>query len=371
MDPKAYWVAFNLVKGIGAVRMRAVLDAFEGDLEAAWRAPGERLRAAGLSPRIVENLTAVRKRVDLAEYWDKIRKLGIRVITWNEDDYPRRLLEINQPPPVIYLRGTLTPEDGRAVAIVGTRRITAYGRQVSEDLATFLALNGVTVVSGLARGVDAVAHAAAVKAGGRSLAVMGCGVERIYPPEHRQLAEQLIAHGGLLSDYAPGTPPESANFPPRNRIISGLAMATVVVEAGEESGALITATFAGEQGREVFAVPGSILAPQSRGCNRLIAEGAHPLLTPQDVLDVLKLDGREVPPPAMLALPADEIEARLLQVVGSQPLHVDDIRAQSGLPIEKVTAALAIMELKGMVKQVGGMHYVGVREEMGSYEVEA
>jgi DNA processing protein len=237
-------------------------------------------------------------------------------------------------------------------------------------LASFLAGNGVTVVSGLARGVDAVAHTAALKAGGRTIAVLGSGVDKIYPPEHLQMAEKMMKQGAVVSDYAVGTPPESANFPPRNRIISGLSMATVVIEAGATSGALITAEFAAEQGREVFAVPGSILAPQSKGTNRLIQKGAHPLLTPQDLMQALNLTRAGEFKAARKAIPADAFEAQLLAALGAEPVHVDEIRNATGLPIEKVSATLTLMELKGMVRQVGGMNYISVREAQGEYEVD-
>jgi len=250
---------------------------------------------------------------------------------------------------------------------VGTRRVSAYGRQVTEELASFLASNGVTVVSGLARGVDAIAHQSALKTGGRTVAVLGCGVDRIYPPEHAQLAGKMLTSGALLSDYAPGTPPDASNFPPRNRIISGLAMATVVVEAGETSGALITAQFAVDQGREVFAVPGNILAPQSKGTNRLIAQGAHPMLSGRDLLDVLNLTRVSEQRNVRKALPTDETESKLLGVLTHEPLHMDDIRNQTGLPIERVSATLVMMELKGLVRQVGGNNYVAVREEQAEY----
>jgi DNA processing protein len=277
------------------------------------------------------------------------------------------LKEIDQPPPVLYCLGEYLPEDEWAVAIVGTRRISPYGRQVTEEIASHLARNGVTVVSGLARGVDGVAHQAALNAGGRTLAVLGSGVDRVYPPEHRRLADQIIARGALLCDYPPGTPPEASNFPPRNRIISGLSLAVVVVEAGETSGALITAKFAAEQGREVFAVPGNILAPQSQGTNRLVQQGAHPLLHVKDLLEALELNAILEHKAARSVLPADAVEAQLLGVLGSEPVHVDDIRSKTGMPIEKVSATLALMELKGMVRQVGGMNYVSVREESAPY----
>jgi DNA processing protein len=364
---KRYWVGFNLVKGIGAVRLQALREHF-GDLAIAWKAPADALQAAGLSPKLVERLMQVRDSVDLDLLLGRIEKWGITILTWEDEAYPARLKEIEQPPPVLYMRGALTAEDAWAVAIVGTRRVTAYGRQVTEELASFLAGNGVTVVSGLARGVDAVAHQSALRAGGRTIAVLGCGVERIYPPEHAGLAEQIIQKGALVSDYAPGTPPEAANFPPRNRIISGLALATVVVEAGETSGALITAQFAADQGREVFAVPGNILAPQSKGTNALIAQGARPLLSGRDLLEVLNLNRVAEQQAVRKVVPGDEVEAALLHVLGPEPLHVDEIRQQTGLPIERVSASLVMMELKGLVRQVGGHNYIAVREERLDYD---
>jgi DNA processing protein len=365
---KRYWVAFNLVKGIGAVRLQALRDHF-GDLALAWQAPVDALQAAGLSPKLVERVAQVRASVDLDNYMTQVPAQGITILTWEDGLYPQRLKEIDQPPPVLYVRGALTEEDAWAVAVVGTRRISAYGRQVAEELASFLAANGVTVVSGLARGVDAVAHQSALKAGGRTIAVLGSGVDRVYPPEHSQLAAKIIGSGALVSDFAPGTAPEASNFPPRNRIISGLAMATVVVEAGETSGALITAQFAVDQGREVFAVPGNILAPQSKGTNRLIAEGAHPLLSARDLLDVMNLTRVSEQRSVRKALPGDEIESRLMNVLSHEPPHMDEIRSQTGLPIERVSATLAMMELKGLVRQVGGMNYVAVREEQVEYKV--
>lgn len=368
MDAKRYWIGFTLVKGIGAVRFQRLLERF-GDAETAWRAAPADLAAAGLGLKMIERLAAVREKVDLSLIWDQIHTKGIQVLTWMDDDYPHRLKEIEQPPPVLYLRGELSAEDSWAVAIVGTRRATPYGRQVTEEIATYLAANGVTVVSGLARGVDAIAHNAALRAGGRTLAVLGSGVDRIYPPENRAMAEQIIHHGAVLSDYVPGTPPESSNFPPRNRIISGLSMAVIVIEAGETSGALITAEFAAEQGREVFAVPGNILAPQSKGTNKLIQRGALPLLSASDIMQALNLTRVGQHKAARKALPADEVEAKLLETMGEEPLHVDEIRAQTGLPVEKVSATLVMMELKGMVRQVGNMHYVAVHEVQSDYWV--
>jgi len=366
VNEKRYWVGFNLVKGIGAVRLQGLRDHF-GDLALAWQAPADALQAAGLSPKLTGRVAQVRTDVDLDKLLARITAQGIEILTWEDDLYPARLKEIDQPPPVLYVRGTLTNEDAWSVAVVGTRRVSAYGRQVTEEIGSYLAGNGVTVVSGLARGVDAIAHQSALKAGGRTIAVLGCGVDRIYPPEHAQLAGKMIANGALVSDYAPGTPPEASNFPPRNRIISGLSVATVVVEAGETSGALITAQFAIDQGREVFAVPGNILAPQSKGTNRLIAQGARPLLSVRDLLDVLNLTRVNEQRLVRKVLPADETESKLMSVLTHEPLHMDEIRNQTGLPIERVSATLVMMELKGMVRQVGGQNYVAVREEQAGY----
>ena len=332
---KRYWVGFNMVKGIGAVRFQALRNHF-GDLSIAWQAPVDALQAAGLSPKLAERVTQVRASVDLEKTLAGFAEQGITILTWNDELYPQRLKNIDQPPPVLYVRGTLTSEDSWAVAVVGTRHVSAYGRQVTDELATFLAANGVTVVSGLARGVDAVAHQAALKAGGRTIGVLGCGMDRVYPPEHAQQAAKMMASGALISDYAPGPPPDASNFPPRNRIISGMTMATVVVEAGETSGALITAQCAVDQGREIFAVPGNILAPQSKGTNKLIAQGARPLLSAHDLLDVLNLTRIVQQREVRKALPTDDVESKLLNVLSQDPLHMDEIRNQTGMPIERV-----------------------------------
>ncbi len=366
MEDKRYWVGFTLIKGIGAVRLQALIQHF-GDLETAWKANPIDLAGAGLGAKLVERVIQARESVDLEKISEQIARQGIHILTWEDESYPARLREIDQPPPVLYLRGEYLPDDVFAVGIVGTRRVTPYGRQVTEEIASFLAANGITVVSGLARGVDAVAHTAALKAGGRTIGVLGSGVDRIYPPEHRALAEQMAERGAVVSDYAPGTPPDASNFPPRNRIISGLSLAVVVIEAGETSGALITAEFAAEQGREVFAVPGSILAPQSKGTNKLIQNGAQPLLSASDLMQALNLTRMGEHKAARKILPGDEVEAKLLAALGEQPIHVDELGNQTGLPIEKVSATLTLMELKGMVRQVGGMHYVSIREANGDY----
>jgi DNA processing protein len=369
MDERLYWVGLNQVNGIGAARLRGLLAYFDS-AQAAWEAPASQLKAAGLPNKAIESLQKVRASVDLTELWENLASKEIGLLTWLDEFYPSRLKEIDQPPPILYTRGEVTSQDHWAVAIVGTRRMTPYGKQVTEEAARFLAQNGVTVVSGMARGVDTAAHSAALKAGGRTIAVMGSGVDNIYPPENRGLANEIIAKGALVSDFALGTPPDKRNFPPRNRIISGLSLGVVIVEAGKKSGALITANFALEQGREVFAVPGNINAPYSKGPNRLIANGAHPLLEPEDLMKVLDLAMVTEKQAARMVLPQDATEATLYSALGHEPAHVDEIGLQTGLPIAQVTATLALMELKGMVRQVGGMQYVVIREASSGYSTE-
>lgn len=368
-DWKQYWVGFNLVKGIGPARMRVLLDVF-GDAKTAWNASRRDLEEASFHPKLVDNIWLVKQSALLEKTWEKVLTKGIRILTWDDSDYPRSLREIDQSPPVLYVLGQLDALDQPAVAIVGTRRITQYGRQVSKELAAELAQRGILVVSGLARGVDAAAHQAALDAGGRTVAVLGSGVDQIYPPEHRKMADRIQTNGAIISDYPPGTLPEAGNFPPRNRLISGLSRAVVIVEAGDKSGALITAAFAADQGKEVFAVPGSLYAQQSRGTNRLIQEGAHIYLNPGDLFEMLNLTEVESFRSARAVLPADATEAQLFALLGREPLHVDELRLQSGLPVEVVSSSLTIMELKGMVRQVGSMRYVAIFEAGEEYLVE-
>ena len=367
-DTRRYWVAFNRVHGIGAVRFAALLEFF-GDLERAWGASGEALLASGIGPHAARLVVESRNTIDPEGELARLERAGIRLVTWEDDAYPALLREAAAAPPVLYLRGEFVPADRKAVAVVGTRRPTPYGRSVAHDLAAALAVNGTTVVSGMARGIDAIAHQAALEAGGRTLAVLGSGLDMVYPAENRLLADEIAARGALVTDYALGTPPEAANFPPRNRIISGLACAVVVVEAGEESGALITARFAADQGRDVFAVPGSIYSRASRGTNRLIQDGATPLLAPEDVLSELhSASPRAEAVQAGLPMTDDPVEQAILSSLSGDPAHVDEVVARAGRPVPQVTAALAMLELRGLVVHVGGMNYVLAGSAAGSRE---
>jgi len=269
------------------------------------------------------------------------------------------LKQVADPPPVLFLRGKLTPADGQSVALVGTRRATSYGQAVAQRLARDLAAAGVTVVSGLAKGVDTQAHRSALDAGGRTLAVLGNGLDQVYPPENAGLARQIVDAGALVSEFAPGVPPDAVNFPRRNRVISGLSIATVIVEAGERSGALITADFALEQGREVMVVPGNITSPMSLGSNELLKQGATPVTSAQDILDALGPRDGEADI-AALARHVPELgpqETTVWQALGGEPRHVDDLARTLGGRPGDVSATLALLELRGLARQVGPMLY--------------
>ena len=369
MSDLRYWVGFNIVHGIGPTRLRALLDHF-GAIDRAWHAPAAELQAAGLDRRSIRNLLQTRSERDLGLELERLAESRVRVLTWESTEYPRLLREIPDAPPVLYVKGTLTDNDAWAVAVVGTRRASAYGREVTRRLASALARSGITIVSGMARGIDAEAHWTALKTGGRTVAVLGCGIDQVYPPEHRQLAAEIEAAGAIISDYPLGTQPDGKNFPPRNRIISGLSMGVLVTEAGKRSGALITADYAAEQGRDVFAVPGSILSNNSIGTNGLIQDGAKMVTRPEDILEELNLsmviEQREV----RQILPSNEVEALLLARLSGEPVHVDELRRQVNIPIAEVTSTMALMELKGLVRQVGGMKYIVARESTVEYIVD-
>ena len=369
MEHIRYWIGFNQVQGIGATRLRGLLNHF-GDLETAWHATANDLQQSGLDKRSLANLLKLRDGLDLDVEIRKMERLGVQAVTWDDPDYPRNLRQVYSPPPLLYVRGSLEKRDEWAVAIVGTRQASAYGKEAARSFSAGLARVGVTVVSGLARGIDAEAHRACLDAGGRTMAVLGCGVDVIYPQQHVRLAAEIVEHGALLSEYPLGTQPQAVNFPPRNRIISGMSLGAIVVEADSSSGALITAGFAAEQGREVFAVPGSIFAKSSRGANRLIQRGAKLVTTVTDVLEELNLTMVSQQAQAQAVLPENETEAVLLQHISAEPLHVDDLRRAVSLPIAQVSSTLALMELKGMVRQVGGMHYVLAREVAPPYTIE-
>jgi DNA processing protein len=370
MSEDKYWLGFNLVKGVGPAKIQALLSYF-GEVQAAWEANSALLDKLGFDKRAKENLILARDTLDLDQELEKVLSKNISLLTWNSPNYPAYLREVDSPPPLLYVVGSLEDIDRWAVAVVGTRRVTSYGRQMTQEIVTGLVRNGVTIISGLARGVDAIAHKTALDHGGRTIAVLGSGPDNIYPPEHRDLARQIVrGRGAVISDYPLGTEPEAKNFPPRNRIISGLSLGVVVVEAGERSGARITAKRALEQGREVFAVPGNVNRAASRGTNQLIQRGEAKLISnSNDVLEELNLHMVFEHTAVQQALPETKEEAALFEYLSSEPIHVDALSRATGLSSQAVSSTLTLLELKGIVRQVGGMNYVMVREPEPAYEM--
>ena len=351
-------VAFSHVTGIGPVRMSA-LEAFFGSLEDAWSAQRPALSDAGLDKRTIEELETTRTKINPVEVYERMLEAGIDALTPADNAYPRRLREIPDPPPLLFVRGQLLDRDEWSLAVVGTRRPTPYGVQVTRTLTSELAAAGLTIVSGLARGVDGIAHEATLDRNGRTCAVVASGLDRVYPPEHKGLASRLLESGGaMLSEYPLGRRPDARYFPRRNRIISGVSLGTLVTEAGEKSGTWHTVTSALDQGREVFAVPGPITSEQSTGANNVIKRGLGKLVTcVQDVLDELNLGPIERQAELVEQLPEDPMEALLLEQLGTEPIHVDELSRLIRQPVHETAAAMATLELKGLIHQVGPMTY--------------
>ena len=366
MQDIKYWVAFNRIPGVGRARY-AALEAYFGSLEMAWKAGPAELHRAGLDKRTISSIQSRRPDIDPDKVMSDLQGRQILPLTWHDPSYPDRLKQIYDRPAVIYVLGEIREQDDWAVAVVGTRKPTAYGREMAHLISTELVRNGITVVSGLARGVDSVAHHAALDAGGRTIAIQACGLDMVYPPEHRRLADEIAERGAVISDYPLDTRPRPDYFPRRNRIMSGLTLGTLVVEADEKSGALITAGYALEHNREVFAVPGNITSPMSQGTNRLIQEGAKLVTGIEDVLEELNL---KLVPEQLVMQELIEVstpESDLLPFLSREPVHIDEVTRQSSLPVSTVSSALAMMELKGIVKQVGAMTYVKIRETRPAY----
>jgi DNA processing protein len=375
MDELKYWVALSAIPQLGAARFRR-LESYFGTLQDAWRAGASQLREAGLDSRTAQEVVAAQRGSDPSAEMDALTRAGVTAASWNCDNYPPRLKEIPDPPPVLYYLGEILPEDELSVAIVGTRNPTSYGKEAATALSRDLASSGITVVSGLALGIDGVAHRAALECGGRTIAVVAGGLDTVYPKEHTALFRQIQERGAVVSEHRLGVRPDARNFPRRNRLISGMTLGTLVVEAGEGSGTRWTVQQALEQDREVFCVPGSIFSPASSFTNRMIKEGAKLVTEYTDILEELNLPeirDRAVDHPALqkpLEIPVenqdkdddldglDAEESALLAHLSGEPAHVDDLCRQSGMPIASVTSMLTLLELKGKVAQVGAMHYV-------------
>jgi DNA processing protein len=369
MEQTRYYLGFNLVNGIGPARLDRLIERC-GSVEAAWRAGSGEMMAAGLDAKTIEALLQAQRKLDLDAELERVERAGVQLLSRDEAGYPAPLAQIPAPPPLIYVKGRLEEVDGWSVAVVGTRSPTTYGKEATRRIVGDLAGAGVTVVSGLAIGIDTIAHTAALEQGGRTIAVLACGLDMVYPERNSGLAEQVRSSGALISEFPLGSRPTPQLFPVRNRIISGLSLGTLVVEAGARSGALLTVGFALEQGRDVFAVPGPIFSPKSEGPNQLIRDGAGLVTQARDLLEALNLSAAAIQQEVQAALPEDPTEAALLALVSYQPQHVDELRRQSELPITVVSSTLAILELKGLVRQAGVMQYVLAREERAEYSIE-
>ena len=362
-----YWLTLRRA-GLGTTNFALLLRHFPSMRE-AWEAPSSEIARAGIDPQYGRAIEVGRGKFDPTAELALLEGAGARALTWLTDGYPEMLREIAQSPPVIFVRGQLGPQFDQAVAVVGTRHVTPYGRQACEHFCETLAAAGVAIISGLARGVDAIAHRVALENGAPTVAVVAGGIDKIYPRENTGLAERIAAQGCIVSEYPVGIPARRDYFPRRNRILAGLAKATLVVEAGEGSGALHTANWAFEQQRDVFAIPGSVFSKQSWGTNQLIREHTAKLVaTPGQLLEELNLANAGAQPPltGSAAQPAATASKELLsghddepilKLLGEAPVHIDEIVRASGLPIADVSSTLQIMELTGQVRQHGPMMY--------------
>ena len=366
MNDKLAWVALRGISGVGPVLFHRLVQAFGGPAQ-VFQTPSKELRAVrGVSATLAQAILGFRQWDRVEDHLSRLQAFGAEIFTLDDPGYPVRLKEIPFPPPLIFVKGEIKPEDSLALAMVGTRGASYYGMKICRSLAGELARRGVTVVSGLARGIDTAAHQGALEGGGRTLAVLGCGLDVVYPPENRELYGRIQESGALITEYPLGTPPEAHNFPRRNRLISGLALGVLVVEAGAKSGANITAQCALEQGREVLAVPGPISSPTSQGPHRWIRQGAKLV---QDVDDILvELPGKGAAVRVEAGIPPDapsgirpgffRVDDPLLPLLGVEPVQLEELVQASSLPAPEVMSRLTLLELQGLVRELPGKCYV-------------
>ncbi len=349
-----------MVSGVGPLIRKNLLERFGSSKAVLAAAPSELSEVSGVGPKVSRAISEANEQIDVAAEIERCRQDGVDIVIESDDCYPRMLQEIHDPPGVLFVRGTLEPKDALGIAIVGMRHASPYGLRQAERLAGSLARAGLTIISGLARGIDAAAHRGALAAGGRTLAVLGGGVSNIYPPEHGKLAEQVIAQGALMSESLPLAEPFSGSFPQRNRIISGMSLGVIVVEAAQRSGALITARHAMEQGREVFAVPGRVDSRNARGCHQLLRDGARLVESADDVLEELGPlveavpcdEGRVVHHPAELKL--NELEQQVLAAIGEESTSIDHVMTETGLPVPRVLSAISVLEMRRLIRRLSG-----------------
>jgi len=358
-----FWLGLHLIPQFGIARILQFLQHFDNNVEALWHASDAQLRQLDISNQLVEQFIKSRQDIELQDEMDKVHQASAYLITLEDETYPKLLQSIPDPPPVLYIKGQLLPEDDRCLAIIGTRKPSKYGWDAAHQLAYHVSQQNVTIVSGLAQGVDSAAHRGALSADGRTIAVMATGIDKIYPSENETMAEEIINQGALITEMPIGTPPLGKNFPRRNRIISGLSLGVLVAEAPEKSGALITVTTANEQGRDVFAVPHNIFSKTGRGTNKLIQDGAKLVMRVTDVLDELDIThlNTQTRIKTEKIQPENSIEVEILTHLGADPIHVDELVRITNLPTQQVTSTLAILELKGLAEVAGPMQYCRAR----------
>lgn len=358
-----FWLGLHLIPQFGIARILQFLQYFDNNVEALWNESSNHLRKLDLPEQFVSQFIQSRQNIDLQAEMDKVSKHSAHLITIEDETYPHLLKSISDPPAVLYVRGGITPDDEKCLAIIGTRKPSKYGWDVAHQLAFHLTQQNVTIVSGLAQGVDSAAHRGALTAGGRTIAVMANGIDKIYPADNHDIAQEIINCGALITEMPIGTPPLAKNFPPRNRIISGLSLGVLVAEAPEKSGSLITVSYANDHGRDVFAVPHNIFSKNGRGTNKLIQDGAKLVMRVSDVLDELNIThlNTQTRIETEKVQPENDMEIRILNHLGADPIHVDEIVRMTELPTQQVTSTLAILELKGLAEIAGPMQYCRAR----------
>ena len=353
-------IRLSLVPGIGPRTYAQLVAAFGGPEQVLRTAPAELRALPGIGAKLARDVALASQEVEIDDELQRCSDFGIDILEVHSEAYPRRLKEIFDPPAVLFCQGQLLPQDDLAIAIVGTRHASTYGLVQAERFAKGLAMAGMTIISGLARGIDSAAHRGALAAGGRTIAVLGSGILNLYPPDHRPLADEIVNHGAILSEFPTLQPPKAGAFPRRNRLVSGLGLGVLVIEAAERSGALISARHAMEQGREVFALPGRIDNRNSRGCHRLIRDGAKLVENIDDVLAELgplatptTIDStKAIHHPAELSL--NDREQTVLQAIDQEPTNIDEVVRKTAFPVQQVLATISALEMRRLVRRVSG-----------------
>lgn len=360
MNDLKYWISIIKTGVVGPTRFKKLRGYFS-DMEKAFSASFEELIEAGIDAKAAEEFISKRKNISPDGEMEKMEKERINAITLNDKQYPSLLKEIYDAPPVIFYKGNINILDEPGIGVVGSRRISSYGNQTTPFLVKPLAKNGMVITSGLALGVDAIAHSAALEVQGKTTAVLGSGLDKanIYPSHHRYLSDQIIEKNGVvISEYTIGTPPLNYNFPQRNRMISGLSLGVLIIEAAEKSGALITAKTALDQNREVFAVPGSVFSPTSRGAHDLLKKGAHLITSADDILEILNFKKIVEFHENKKIIPETEEQKLILKNLTDEPIHIDSLCRNLKMGAPSLSSALMMMEMKGMVRNLGGSMYV-------------